>query len=162
MFRLLLTFLVGLPMLMPPGMCLCQFLPCGRASADDKQQPTPGQVTVSSGGDAAPSCGCRRRQSDSEQAKQEPGKPGGWENIPVEHSSPDRLPGQHAPDCPAAFTTATERVALLTFQVQALACLAPVFVGVVPASVQSNTPVYGVPSHVHSPPLFLSHCTLLI
>lgn len=162
MFRVLLTILVGLPMLMPPGMCLCQFLPCGRASADESRPPSPGVQTVRPGVDSVPSCGCGQRRSRSQQAQQEPGKPGGWENIPADHSSPGPLPGQHAPGCPAAMTAATDKVALPTSQVQKLLVLAADFFGFTPVSVKAAIPVERVTSYPHSPPLFLSLCTLLI
>lgn len=157
MFRVLLTILIGLPMLMPPGTCICQFVPCGRASADETRLPSPGETAVSAGADSG-GCGhCRRR---SEQTNQEPGKPGG-ESIPIDHSSPVPLPGQHAPGCPAACTTSTEKVALPTSQVQTLLVLALDFIGFTTV-VKASIPAVQELDHVHSPPLFLSHCKLLI
>lgn len=162
MFRVLLTSLVGLPMLMPPGMCLCQFLPCGRASAAGSGQTSAGEAAASPGVESAPSCGCRNQRGNSEQAKQEPGKPGGWENLPAGDSCPVPLPGGHAPGCPAACSSAAEKVALPGFQIQILAAPALSFVGIAAVNDKANVPAYGLPAHVHSPPLFLAHCTLLI
>ncbi len=159
MFRLLLTILVGLPMLMPPGMCLCQFVPCGHASADETRLPSSGEGAVNA---VADSGGCGHCRSRSAQAKQEPGKPGNRENVPVEDSDPVPLPGQHAPGCPAALSAGTEKMALPTSQVQTLLLLALDCVGFTAASTNANIAVERVTSHVHSLPLFLSHCTLLI
>jgi hypothetical protein len=162
MFRVLLTILAGLPMLMPPGMCICQFVPCGRASADETRLPVPTDGAVTVAVDSGPSCGCGHRRSQSQQAKQKPGKPGGLENIPVDHSAPNPLPGQHAPGCPAALTAATEKVALPTSQLQTLLVLALDFVGSAPVSSEMDGPSERVTIRPHSPPLFLSYCTLLI
>jgi hypothetical protein len=162
MFRVLLTILAGLPMLMPPGMCICQFVPCGRASGDETRLPLPAVGAVSVEADSGPSCGCGHRRSRSQQVTQEPGKPGGWQSIPVDHPSPGPLAGQHAPGCPAAMTAATEKVALPTFQVHTLLVLALDCTGFTPVSVEVNSAAERVTIRPHSPPLFLSFCTLLI
>lgn len=162
MLRVLLTILVGLPMLMPPGMCICQFVPCGRAATDETRLPLSADGAAMVGADSGPSCGCVHRRSRSQQAKQEFGKPGGLESIPVDPPSPWPLPGQHAPGCPAAMTAATEKVALPTFQVNTLLVLALDFVGFTPVSVEVNRPAERVTIRPHSPPLFLAFCRLLI
>lgn len=96
MFRAVLTILVGLPMLMPPGMCLCEYLPC----------PTDGIVAVSEAGSPAAEelssqthrCSCGHRRLLAELGREAVSEAVGSKHI---HSDPFPKPEKHHPGCPA-------------------------------------------------------------
>lgn len=164
MCRVLLTILVGLPMLMPPGMCFCQFVPYGRASAGDNSLPFPTDHHVGAGKASGRSCGCCSSRCGSDPAERDPGKPGDQPTIPAQDSDHVPLPGRHAPGCPFAFTAATERVALPNTPSPVQMLLVPIvnFVGFLTIRVKPTIPSVRVSNCIHSPPLFVVHCSLLI
>ena len=84
--RHLLALVVGLPMLMPPGMCACQFVPCRDASTE-YQETSSDTVAV-----AAERCKCSTHRNAVELTSSD---------EPVAKSSPSHVPHDHAPGCPA-------------------------------------------------------------
>lgn len=87
--RALLAILVGLPMLMPPGMCICQLLPCAAAaSTTDRKADSPSPET----------CACRKHvASQTCTTGQETRTSSTNDDHPL-----GPVPYKHSPGCPAA------------------------------------------------------------
>jgi hypothetical protein len=96
-FRALLAILVGLPMLMPPGMCLCEYLPC-----PDESSTTVDSVSVDENASAGQSthCRCGHRRHCLSAAEQAPRVVKRSAGIGV-RSAPVPHPDKHHPGCPA-------------------------------------------------------------
>ena len=71
-------------------------------------------------------------------------------------------PGEHWPGCPAAADAVPFNVVVPTVTVQAELVAAAGFFTPVEVAVGSPVRATSVPSPAHSPPLFISHCTLVI
>jgi len=153
MLQSVLLFLVGLPMLMPPGMCVCQFGIChGVPSAPELAEADPALEP-----DAR--CCCASR------AARDATIPAGSKALPILFAGgpkSHRLPGQHTPGCPASLGPVMARTAILA---------APVAVPAVPqvsmdfVSASSAEPLgttAHLPPSIVAPPLYLSHCTFVI
>lgn len=154
--RSLFLLVAGLPMLMPPGMCVCQFVPCRTAAVPLATT----QLLASQGPRHAPDCTCCRSHRLEASADTSP-RDYGPEATPGS-PSPCPLPGKHWPGCPAALGVAPVQVALPTTAVLPDADLAG---GRVQIVVEPAAPVLRVnasPVAPETPPLFLAHCTLLI
>jgi len=147
MFRLVLTLLIALPMLVPPGMCICQFAPVGSASAGTSYQL---EVRHAAGRSDCRCESCSGRVADDHGRKVKPS------DSPVVPKHDD-----HAPHCPAALGDLPTKMA-----VPALVIHLDTDVGFVSAVVERNVfraQDRDIVSHVStSPPLFISHCTLVI
>jgi hypothetical protein len=157
MFRVLVLILMLPPMLMPPGMCICQFAPLGKAS-DAPLSASPGRPhAVGNSTDPRPDCtcdSCRRARTTAAVPEGRDDQPAGGPSAPG--------PGKHWPGCPAATGDAPLTTAIPTLTVQVdLSPAADTCIPVVIAVVQSGRAA-PVPSPVISPPLFITHCTLLI
>ena len=93
--RFLVAILVGLPLLLPPGMCLCQFVPCATADPNTAEsgviQETSARVAETSG------CSCGKHRvkatTSSDNAIGQPCAASNQSSFPVPH--------EHAPGCPA-------------------------------------------------------------
>ena len=153
MARAFVLLLVLPTMLMPPGMCICRLFPVGRA-------PTPlaheQRSVASHAAGHRPDCACepcRSRAVLSDQGDDRPAQP------------PSRGPSQpadHWPGCPAAVGAVPLNMVVPTATVTAdLVATAAFFTHVV-ESAGSPARVATTPSPATSPPLFISHCTLLI
>lgn len=161
MVRFLVAFLVGLPLLMPPGVCICQFLPCAKAAANNTRLPATRKVTpVLSEGRS--SCNCHRHRVS---VTIETANDGG-DVTSTSAKQSDPLPNdrhQHAPGCPAAVQSAdkshfTGTPRLMLKDVTGVMALLPLLVHR-PGTVQSRPTI----SHRSADsPIFLTFCTLVI
>jgi hypothetical protein len=157
-FRAVLAILVGLPMLMPPGMCLCEYLPC-----PDESSTIVDSLSVDENASECQSnhcrCGHRRhRPSAAEQptriVKTSAGI--GVHSAPVPHSD------KHHPGCPAAIgpisVQASPRNAPVLMPIPIIApevAFSSVIASNVNVPVQDTSPL----------PLnrrYIAHCSLLI
>ena len=150
--RTLLLLAVGLPMLMPPGVCVCQFVPYEPGGAAEPARTVDVSAALQDSADAQ-RCGCCRRDRSSG---------GDFTHGAAPAKNPGPVPGKHWPGCPAAIGAAPVKVAVpapTPFQPDAPACLfvahtAEPRLPSVSADFTSTAPA--------APPLYLSHCTLLI
>ena len=154
MVRAVVTFLVAVPMLMPPGMCICQFAPTGMAAAGTRTIAARAPAVAHSS-DAGRNCRC---DSCREQAP----ALGGHEPTPAgspTHPQPDR----HSPGCPALLGDTPTKMAAPALTLHLDADPVPSFVSAVveTSRVQGRDRDAAVRTD-SSPPLFLSHCSLLI
>lgn len=156
--RTVLAFLALLPMLMPPGMCICRLAPVVRAAPNTQSVVSDNKTVVAHDTNAKSGCSC-----DSCRSQTSPVAGTDRTNPPTTRDeSPSEEPFKHSPSCPAA-TDATPLTLLVqptTIPHDAVATLnflTPVhslFVFAVrPASSTMRT---------SAPPLFISHCALLI
>lgn len=153
MIRPVLSLLAVLPMLMPPGMCLCQFVPARAGGSGTSPSPTPAEARH------ADDCRCEScRTSDAPSA---PADDTRTNHQPTDGSRPAPRPGW--PCCPVALNAAGANTAvpiapvLLPFTFPA----GPVdLVTGLPCSPFARPDRDHEPSH--GPPLFICHCALLI
>lgn len=155
MLRVLLTLLIGQQLLMPAGMCICQFAPCGRASADEIGQSVFGEADAPSLG--LDLVGCSQCRQQFEQTNQETS-----ESLPAKYSGPVPLSDQHMPSCPAVCISAIERLTLPTFQNQTLFVHSLDLVVFTAIHVKMSVSGVHLLGHFHSTPIFIIHCTLLV
>ena len=147
MLRQLLTLVVSLPMLMPPGMCVCQFVAYGDAATEHRETSSDTAVSV------PVFCKCSTHQHVTDLVSTD---------EPAATSSPGQFPHEHDPSCPALLGTTPNKVAptqlvgphsfdvvvsYFWIQVQAVSCQAQ----------PDEVLVQGSP-----PPLFLAHCAFLL
>jgi len=85
--RVVLALLIGLPLLMPPGVCLCQFVPCHAA-------PTPAAPACDASAEDPPRPGSRCRCRAVHPSEQAPPQ-----DQPTP-ATPRPTPPDHQPDCP--------------------------------------------------------------
>lgn len=154
MFRAVITFLIAVPMLMPPGMCICQFAPTETPAAGTRAVAarTP---AVGHSSNAGRNCRC---DSCREQAP----APDGQEPTPA--GSPTHPgPGKHAPGCPALLGDTPTKMASPALALHLDANPVPGFVSAVVEPNRARGRDRDAAGHADSsPPLFLSHCSLLI
>lgn len=157
MLRSVVTFLVAVPMLMPPGMCICQFAPTGKASAVTRSEV--GQQRVGHTADSRTDCRCDSCRERAAAA----GLPTGGEDGPSSSDEAPFGPGKHAPGCPAALGDVPTKMAASTVTIHLdtnpVGCFVPPVVEPT-ASVGRGRVCVSHPAA--SPPLFISHCSLLI
>ena len=157
MLRAVLTFLIAVPMLMPPGMCICQFASAGSACSPSAPLTAP---LHDGGHPASVDCccdSCRERAGAISAVSQEEEKP----RPPDRPASPH--PGKHAPGCPAALGDIPNKMATAAVMLHLDASPAVGFVSaVVPATAPRSRDRDIENFAVVSPPLFISHCALLI
>ena len=147
----------AVPMLMPPGMCLCQFAPAG----NDCSPPAPLTAPLRAGGHpASVDCccdSCRERAGVVTAVSQGEEKPRPSDRPASPH------PGKHAPGCPAALGDIPNKMAAAAVTLPLDASAAVGFVSaVVPATAVRSRDRDVETFAVVSPPLFISHCSLLI
>lgn len=158
--RTVVSLLALLPMLMPPGMCVCQFLPAERAHAS-LAPVSPALPPVPVHADARRDCSC---DSCRERAATNVRDEAAGRRTPPAHDPPSRPgPVEHWPGCPAAIGAAPLTVALpsVTIHIHVDAPAPFTTPQVEPVSTHDR-PLTRVMSPHASPPLFLSHCALLI
>lgn len=148
MFRAFVAFLAALPLLLPPGMCICRFVPCADCSVPHEEH-----VTNSSADELTQCSKCSAHRAQPETSTGE----SATKNSPG-HSHQD-----HAPWCTAitgdADRVATESVSVPTEYVTVLNGYVANFewATVVPSRSRDF-----VAASIPSPPLYVSHCALLI
>jgi hypothetical protein len=161
MFRALVLLLILPPMLLPPGMCVCQFIPVGKASTAPVSAPPSRQTSLGHNTDPQPDCTC----DSCRHARTAPTVPEG-ENEQAIRTPADGPsnpgPGKHLPCCPAAVVDVPLNVAVITVTTQVDLVVTAGFFTPVAETVVSPGRVAPVPPPVGSPALFISHCALLI
>ena len=153
MLRTVVTFLVAVPLLMPPGMCICQFAPTARASTPTRSGGGAGHTA-----DARPDCrcdSCRERAAPA-------GLPcRGEEDQPSPDEGPF-APGKHAPGCPAALGDVPTKMAASTVTIHLDANPVCFFSVVARPAGPAGRGRESATARAASPPLFISHCSLQI
>jgi len=156
MIRTLVFLLVALPMLVPPGMCICQFDLTGRCSpAAVRVASAPEQA--SSGHERTPrsSCCCRHRKGGAAEHLDRAGglASEGGPGIPAGR--------EHAPGCPAARSLDYFKVERNINSVAPPADLAGFFA--LPAIPARQALLISSPAQARPAlPVYLTLCTLLI
>lgn len=154
MLRTVVTLLVVVPLLMPPGMCICQFAPNATAAAGTGGRTERG---LRAGHTAAPHSDCRCDSCCNRTPA------GGDERGPMPtDDAPPAGPGKHAPGCPAVLGDVPTKMAapVVTLHFDAPGG----FTGTRlpdPASPAGRGRERSTVSAT-SPPLFISHCSLQI
>lgn len=153
MFRAVLTILIGLPMLVPQGMCLRKF----DCMAGFLRAATPTATPVrteraESRHSKTCGCGCQERAAQES----------------AEDTSPAvALEGRHAPSppqepcCPTICKSKLDKI-IQVENPQPVAVAAFVGMTTAPATHASTPPPARVHPTTHAPPLYISYCTFLI
>jgi hypothetical protein len=157
MFRVLVLLLILPLLLMPPGVCVCQFFPIGNAAASPAARDRNPSVGCAS--DPFPDCTC-----DSCHARAASAAPEGVDDQPARQPEqrPARGHGEHWPGCPAAVGNLPIGAAVPPVKVQADFVVAASFFTPITVTAVSPGRAATVPPRTGSPPLFISFCTLLI
>ena len=161
MFRVLVLLLILPPMLMPPGMCICQFVQIGNVPAAPVSALPDRQSSVGHASSPRPDCACdscRRART----ASAGPGRGDDQPTQPPSERPSGPWPGKHWPGCPAAVGDVPLNVAVPTITAQADLTTAAGFFTPIAETVVSSGCVAPVLPPAASPPLFISHCALLI
>jgi hypothetical protein len=154
MLRAVITFLIAVPMLMPPGMCICQLAPAGQVSG--AKPVFERQETVSHSVAARGTCRC-----ESCREQQAPGSDGRKQTPTGSPAQPE--PGKHAPGCPALLGDMPTKMAATALTLLLDASPVSAFVSAIVETDslrwrdRDTTAVTASP-----PPLFLAYCSLLI
>ncbi|MFO0802689.1 MAG: hypothetical protein U0791_06145 [Gemmataceae bacterium] len=154
MFRLIVLLLMLPSLLMPPGVCICQFVPLRetRASSSPVGLPVPSEHTKRAHSECT--CAACRSHLDVDQADLLHGLPRSEPSPIDEHG--------HWPGCPAAINAVAHTLPLPVTTVPADVCSPPaVFTGVEPALIQPML-IKDRAATAQSPPIFLANCSLLI
>lgn len=140
-------FALALQLLMPPGMCLCQFVTCAQTESPDATVALDADDCCSHSHSSKPN----DEPSGNDDGQQPPSKP---------------APHQHAPDCPALTDGVTGKTVIVSAaDLSSLTLLPAPFDPFAPmASPDSASRRQQDPFAAAStlPPLYLSHCALLI
>lgn len=155
MFRAVLTVLLALPMLVPPGMCVCQFVPCGHVRAGTTvSAPTQVDVPVASGR----CCRCASKSTRNERV--EPTQLAGTRHV--EPRVPTPGPADHMPGCPASVEAAVRNVSHVADPVPSLGLPSVAWLSRPAAPVDSQRLNDRWIVINQATPLFLAHRALLI
>ncbi len=161
MFRALVLLLMLPPMLMPPGMCICQFVPIGKVPVAPVSALPDRQSSVGHASNPRPDCTCDScRHSRTASAVPEGGNDQPTQPPTGGPSGPG--PGKHWPGCPAAVGDVPLNAAVPHVKTQADLVATTNFFTPITETLVSRDRTQPVPSPTSSPPLFISHCTLLI
>jgi hypothetical protein len=157
-FRALLAILVGLPMLMPPGMCLCEYLPC-----PDESSTIVDSVSVDENASECQSthcrCGHRRHRPSAAQQPTRVVKRSAGIGV---YSAPVPYSDRHHPGCPATIGPISVQASLRNTPVlMPIPMIAPevAFSSVIDSNF--TAPVQDT-SSPPSNPRYIAHCSLLI
>lgn len=157
MARIVVTFLVAIQAVLPPGMCLCQFVPIA-ATPRPVHETAPVSQPAVAAEESCCSCSACRKTSIATLASHEPAATD--REAPHEHRS---LPTPVSPcsGCPVVSAGPASRVAILSAPEQAPLDTA------VPFVIPTVEPVPACTDRPHclvSPaaPLFVRHCAFLI
>lgn len=159
--RTLLLLLVAPALLMPPGMCICQFVPCegemrtGRGDLSAFALPSSRTATSAT-------CTCEKQRSGS-QDQRSPGVSTCQDcRAAFGGEKPCPCPGKPWPGCPAVTGEDQAKVAPQSSAVLFSFDLACEFVRFVEVPAVLVARVDYTSHRPASSPLFISHCTLLI
>lgn len=154
--RIFLLLVLGLPMLMPPGMCVCQFAPCVGAESNSTPAFEPRSASEPTEGKR---CCCDRRLKAERDEASRPDDP---KPAPGRLPLHDNQPADHGPNCPVVtggslVTAVLPVVALhLAFADVGIYTSLPT-ARAVRAVLSDRLSSYGT-----SPPVYLAHCSLVI
>ena len=153
MIRTLLLLLMVPSTFVPPGMCVCQFVPTGTASS--ARLPSVETATTT-----RPDCKCDSCRTGTSSA--DPERDDHSNRQPADGPSGPG-PTEHWPGCPAEVDAVPASMSAPTV-VTAQADLVATAEFYTPVAAATVPPVRTMPasSPAVSPPLFISHCTLLI
>src|SRR5262245_9341106 len=98
--RLLLAIVVGLPLLMPPSVCICQHPPCASSTPAESRT---SKVAQENAEEPAKCTCCRHRVNNDSVAAQVEGKFVG--TTTVKHDPACPCQHKHAPGCPIVKST---------------------------------------------------------
>lgn len=160
MLRALVALLLAIPQLMPPGMCICQFVPTSEQPAAPTQLPSPGRVTAGHVADRGQKCSCEScRNQASSVDRTDAGEAQGTKRADRDPAKPG--PVKHPPGCPAALGAMPTKmlVSAVTVQVDSDAVC---YMLTVESALAVARATAWVSPQTGDPPLFISHCTLLI
>ncbi len=151
----LISLLAVLPMLMPPGVCICQFFPCHPLPANSSSSCESAEAQTEE------QCCCAAHRSRTKNDSRSQPKLQHRESHLVTNSPlPDS--DTHSPGCPASVAAAVSRVTILGTWAPILADLA---VELMPADQRSDTSTradFCISNDACPRSLFLCHCSLLI
>ncbi len=156
MLRMLVTALVSLQLLMPPGMCICQAAPLRSAFAATSAPGPEMRVRAADSGAHRASCQCESCRTQAE-------RPDGDDPLNSEGTPRPSSPGKHTPGCPATLGDMPNK--LLVPSAEAPTDVAQAFCDLLPPAFFSFSvaTLRDCPNDTaKSPPLFISHCALLI
>ncbi len=156
MLRTIVTYLAVLPMLMPPGVCVCQLVPGGRAAAATAPPPPTGHAADGRRGCVCASC--RERQPEAGTSTSD-----GPGDRPSDDGPRRPVPAEHWPGCPAA-DGAMPPTSVVPPSVTGHLALDLPGTALCPAADVVTAPVRPGPPALSAgspPPLFISHCALL-
>lgn len=172
--RVVFTVLAALPLLMPEGMCFCQLLPrgvVGLPSTGPSAASARSAVAEPGASGEVSRCACKRHRKDRTPDEEgvSAGSLGASCHCP---HCPDRQqdqhppgPSGHLPGCPAVHAVSVVLQGIETDASAGKALLVWLFVDVLRGAELSGPPdllLASRPPHRLAPPLFLSHCALLI
>lgn len=164
MFRAVVAFLAGLPMLMPPGMCLCQFLPRGEefTAPPARQALSSGEVADASDETCDCRCGHRHQRANRDDSAPDEIKTALRSAALSDCERPtSHLPANHQPGCPAATGASPTKTPMAAVPAQTPDLAAGV-VTLLGDADSCNRMCHEPMAAPLAPPLFLSHCSLLI
>jgi hypothetical protein len=151
MFRAVLTILIGLPMLMPQGVCLRKF-DCMAGFLRTSPATPVRTERAESRHPKTCRCGCQERV-----AQESAEGTGSVDALEARHAPP---PPQE-PCCPAICKAKLDKIVQVE-NPQPVAVVAFVGVTVTPTTHACTPPLVRVHPTSHAPPLYISFCTLLI
>lgn len=152
--RTALAFLALLPTLMPPGMCICQFAPAIRVAPVSQSAVNIEETASAHLANTKSRCSCDSCRVQALPVAEIP--------LAAADGAPSQEPIQHAPGCPAAADAVplTLLIQSATIPIDASATLdflSPIWLPSVP-----TVCLHSVALLQSAPPLFISHCALLI
>jgi hypothetical protein len=161
--RTILAILASLPMLVPPGMCVCKLAPRWFAAAPAATV-TPPPATVAIESPSHSCCGCKKHRKARQQKLPHQAAHCACPSCPADPSRTPAERDEHHPGCPKALgvplvvvqaRSGSATLHMLDFLASPLLVPEQVSVGKTAWPDPDGVPIL-------APPLFLSHCTLLI
>lgn len=159
--RTLLLLLIAPVMLMPPGMCICQFVPCGWEMGTGRGDLS-ASLRSSSQTTTTVTCTCDKRRSGSQDHRSSGVSTSQDRETASGGEKPCPCPGKPWPGCPAVTGEDQAKVAPPPSAVLSSLDLACEFVQFVEVPAVPVARVDFKSLHPASSPLFICHCTLLI
>lgn len=158
--RTLLLLLVAPALLMPPGMCICQFVPCGEMTGSGSADPSTLQWSGTSA--AANGCTCSHGREGSTGLKTGYGsKAEHLGGCPAGGEKPCPSPGKPWPDCPVVTGTAPDKFTTPS-PVLVAWDLASVAVWSLEVTAVPTGRIHYAPFRLASSPIFIRQCSLVI
>lgn len=159
MIRIVVTFLVAVQAMLPPGMCLCQFVPFAAIThqAPETVPASPASITAHVDESCCSCAACR-----SPVATAQPDDRAGTDRDPPPEHHPLPTPTSPCSGCPVVSAGPAARVAILCVPEQAPFDTVVHFVVSTVEAVQPRAARPNLLVNPVAPPLFVRHCALLI